>query len=102
MIGMGCVIYLLVSPQAWVHYYVLTLPMLIAAFRPWTQEPAHAGLTVILFRFMPLVVLLAFLNGPHWYLFSGEYHLVRGGGNVVALLILYVLGLWQLWFRNDR
>ena len=48
LIGMGCLVQMMVSPLVWLHYYVLAIPMLIVAFRPWSRAPAHGVLGIIL------------------------------------------------------
>jgi hypothetical protein len=103
LIGIGCMVQMLVSPLVWLHYHTLAIPMLIVAFRPWSRAPAHRTAGIILQRLLPALVLLAFLNGPHWQLIAGDD--VRGvHAKVMAasFIVLYLTGLWQLRFQDGR
>ena len=100
LIGMGCMIFLMVSPLVWLHYYVLAMPMLIVSLRPWSRVPEHRRLYVLLFRLLPILVLLASLEGAHWYFVRDDYVTGRSLANAISGLALFGLGLWQLRFRD--
>ncbi len=102
LIGMGCLVHMMASALVWLHYYVLAIPMLIVAFRPWSRAPAHGTLGIILLRLLPALVLLAFLNGPHWRLVHGDIYAAHAIANTASIVVLYVLGLWQLRFQDGR
>jgi hypothetical protein len=46
--------------------------------------------------------LLALLEGPQWIFIRDDYIAGRAIANVIAILVLFVLGLWQLRFQDDR
>jgi len=100
MIGMGCLVHMLTSSLVWLHYFLLALPMIIVAFRPWTGAPQRAGLEVVLFRLIPTLILLAFLDGPHWTLFYDDAYAIHAIPSIVSIAVLFLLGLWQLRFRG--
>jgi hypothetical protein len=102
LIGMGCLVQMIVSALVWLHYFVLAIPMLIVALRPWSHAPAHGALGIVLFRLLPALVLLAFLDGPHWHLFQGDIYVAHAITNTVSTLVLLALGLWQLRFQDGR
>jgi hypothetical protein len=102
LIGMGCLVFMIVSPLVWLHYYVLILPMLIVSLRPWSRAPAHQTLGIILLRLLPVLVLLALLEGPQWIFIRDDYIAGRAFARVIAILVLFALGLWQLRFQDDR
>jgi len=102
LIGMGCLVHMMVSPLVWLHYYVLAIPMLIVAFRPWSRAPAHGTLGIILQRLLPALVFLAFLDGPHWGLVAGDFHAAHAFVMFISVVVLFVLGLWQLRFQDGR
>lgn len=100
LIGMGSMIFLMVSPLVWLHYYVLAMPMLLVSLRPWSRVPAQRRLYVLLFRLVPILVLLASLQGAHWYFMRDDYVTARSLANAISSLVLFGLGLWQLRFRD--
>jgi len=102
LIGMGCLVYMLVAPLVWLHYFVLAIPMLIVAFRPWSRAPAHGALGIILLRLMPALVFLSYLEGPHWRLIHSDFYTAHAITNIASVLILFAVGLWQLRFPDDR
>jgi hypothetical protein len=102
LIGMGCLVHLMGSSLAWLHYYVLAIPMLIVAFRPWSRASAYGALGIVLFRLFPALILVAFLSGPHWGLIHGDFYAARAIANITSILVLFVLGLWQLKHQDGR
>jgi hypothetical protein len=98
--GVGCAIALLAAPLAWVHYFVLAIPLVIFFFRPsprsdrlvpkqvWIQR-GLAALAVAMFA--PSQTLLPLgLTDPQLTMHLG--HLLFSG----ACLILLLLALWTL------
>jgi hypothetical protein len=102
LIGMGCLVHMMVSPLVWLHYYVLAIPMLIVAFRPWSRAPAHGTLGIMLQRLLPALVFLVLLDGPHWSLVDGDFFAAHATAMFTSIVILYFLGLWQLRFQDGR
>jgi hypothetical protein len=93
---------MMVSPLVWLHYYMLAIPMLIVAFRPWSRAPAVGVAGIVLQRLLPALVLLAFLEGPHWRLLEGDFYAEHAVVMVIAIAVLYFIGLWQLRFQDGR
>lgn len=102
LIGMGCLVFMIVSPLVWLHYFVLAVPMLIVSLRPWSRTPAHKTPAIIFFRLIPILILLASLEGPHWMLMKDDYVAGRTAANVISIFVFFVLGLWQLRFQDPR
>ena len=102
LIAMGCIVFMMVSHLVWLHYYVLAIPMLIVAFRPWSRPPAHGILAILLLRVLPTLIFIAFLNGPHWSLIEDHYPAGHTIAQMSSVVLLYALGLWQLRFQDDR
>lgn len=102
LIGMACLVHMIASPLVWLHYYELAIPMIIVAFRPWSRAPAHGVLAVIFHRLLPALILLAFLDGPHWTLIYDDGRAVHEIPYVTSVIVLFLLGLWQLRFQDGR
>jgi hypothetical protein len=102
LIGMGCLVHMMVSSLVWLHYYLLAIPMLIVAFRPLSRAPAHGVLAIILQRLLPVLIFMAFLNGPHWTLIESDIYDTHAIVMFVSAATLYGLGLWQLRFQDGR
>lgn len=101
LIGLGCLVQMIVSSVVWLHYFVLAIPMLIVALRPWSRAPAHGVLGIVLFRLLPALVLLALIDGPHWSMFHGDIYAAHAITNTASTMVLLVVGLWQLRFQDE-
>jgi hypothetical protein len=102
LLGLACVIQMLTSPLVWVHYFVLAVPLLVVAFRPWS-EPARRGLaSLLVLRLLPVLGLLLLLEGPLGGWLASDPALAANRAWVVAALLLFGAGLWQLRFENRR
>jgi hypothetical protein len=102
LLGLACVIQILTSPLVWVHYFVLAVPLLIVAFRPWSAS-ARRGLTsLLMLRLLPLLSLLLLLEGPLGGWLASDPGLAANRAWVFAALLLFGVGLWQLRFENPR
>jgi hypothetical protein len=102
LLGLACLIQMLASPLVWLHYFVLTVPMLVVVFRPWS-EPARRGLASLLVqRLLPVLGLLLLLEGPLGGWLADDPVLAANRACVVAALILFGVGLWQLRFQDAR
>jgi len=100
IIGLGCLVHMITTSLVWLHYYLLAIPMIIVAFRPWIRTPAHGAAALIRDRLVPTLIFLVFLDGPHWQLYYDHNAAIHAVPNMVAIVALYLLGLWQLRFRG--
>lgn len=100
LIALGCLVHLLASKLVWEHYYLLTVPMLIVAFRPWRNLDGRNIFSVLMHRILPGVALVCLMAGPiagYLKLDPDTFWVVVNGTGVALLLIV---GLWQLKFQD--
>lgn len=100
LLGLACLVQMLASPLVWLHYFVLAIPMLIVALRPWGEGLRRGGGSVLLHRLGPLLAMLLLLQGPLSEWLAADPVLAVNRAGVVAVLILFALGLWQLRFQD--
>lgn len=95
LVAMGCIITMLASALVWLHYYLLILPMLAVAFRPWPEAGRIKFLPFLMLRVLPVVALLILMeSGLRIVLGSdGDYAWIMKPTN--SAVILFVVGLWQ-------
>ncbi len=95
MVAAGCLVYLLSAPLAWIHYFLLTLPMIVISFRPLGAQVPQAGILVR--RGLGAVALLGLSVHPIATLFGASdphfFALTFSG----STLILFGLALWEMW-----
>lgn len=102
LLALACLIQMLVSPLVWLHYFVLTVPGLIVAFRPWSGALPRGIGSVLLHRVLPALALLLLLQGPLAEALAADPALAANRASVIAVVILFGLGLWQLCFQDGR
>ncbi|MFC1621149.1 glycosyltransferase family 87 protein [Candidatus Omnitrophota bacterium] len=89
MVGMGCVIYLLSGKLVWLHYLILTIPMILFVLRPVTQgtfyRRAFGVAAIITIGLIPIQLLFGIKN-PQFLAISAS----------AGTLILFSLGLREL------
>lgn len=102
LLALACLIQLLTSQLVWLHYFVLAVPMLIVALRPWAGKLPRGFGSVLLHRVLPLLALLLLLQGPLAESLADDPVLAANRACVIAALILFGLGLWQLCFQDGR
>jgi hypothetical protein len=102
LLALACLIQLLVSPLVWLHYFVLAVPGLIVAFRPWSGALPRGFGSVLLHRVLPVLALLLLLQGPLAEVLAADPALAANRAAVIAVVILFGLGLWQLCFQDGR
>ena len=90
-----------VSPLVWTHYYLLAIPMLIVAFRPWPEGSERNLLSLLLHRILPAIALLCLMATPIRGFFDMEVLDFYAMVNLTAICILALLGLWQLRIRDS-
>ena len=100
LLGLGCLVHMFVSPLVWTHYYLLAIPMLIVAFRPWPQASDRNLLSLLLHRVLPAIALLCLMATPIRGFFDMEDLDFYAMVNLTAICILALLGLWQLRFQD--
>jgi hypothetical protein len=98
LFGLGSLIHMLTSSLVWEHYYVLAIPMLIVAFRPWHNH--SGGIVLLLHRFLGVIALVCLMAGPFQALFDIDSVRYFTAVNFIAVISLFSLGLWQLRIRQ--
>lgn len=102
LISMACLIHMIASTLVWLHYFELAILMIIVTFRPWSRAPAHGTLSVIFQRLLPALIFLTFLEGPHWSFLYHNNLATPEIAYVTSIVILFLLGLWQLRFQDGH
>lgn len=103
--AMGCIVALLASSLVWVHYYLLVIPMVIFALRPWNSPRPMNFLNVLMLRLVPILSLLLLLDTEIVTVLDGvvsskTYWSWATSGSAIAL---FVVGLWQFAYGiRDR
>jgi hypothetical protein len=96
--GVGCALMLLSSPLAWVHYYVLLIPLSLYVIQPAPDgeaPPLSDGIVAKFLAFVPLLMLSDLAQ----YNLSGIPRVLSADFNCAAVLTL-VLALLQI--RRQR
>lgn len=94
MTAMGCLIYLLSASLAWLHYFILTIPMLLILFRPGKRSgelAASAPLGLVL----AAVSYLLIAELPLRFLLSTAVPYRNAMSIGIGTCILYGLGIWE-------
>ena len=105
LVAIGCIVALLASSLVWIHYYLLVIPMVIFALRPWNSSQPMNLLTVLMRRLVPVFALVCLLDTEILTLLDGlvgrgDYWAWAGATSAISL---FVVGLWQFVFGNwDR
>lgn len=96
LVAMGCVIALMASSLVWIHYYLLTIPLMLVLLRPW-EAGEQGGMTRILMqRVIPAVALVLLMDSVLPVLLDmegGEFRAIVSG---IYLLMIFAAGMWQL------
>jgi hypothetical protein len=96
--GVGCALMLLSSPLAWVHYYVLLIPLSLYVIQPAPDgeaPPLSDGIIMKLLAFIPLLMLSDLVQ----YNLSGIPWVLSADFNCAAVL---TLALALLKIRRQR
>jgi hypothetical protein len=102
LLGLACVIQILSSPLVRVHYFVLAVPLLVVAFRPWPGSARLGLASLLVLRLLPVLSLLLLLEGPLAGWFASDPGLAANRVWVAAALLLFGVGLWQLRCQYPR
>ena len=97
LIAMGCIVALLASALVWLHYYLLTIPMIIFAFRPWQLPDPMKTLQILMLRILPAIALLCLLDTEISTLLTGiiDAKTYWVAATMTSAIALFVTGLWQ-------
>lgn len=103
LVAMGCLVTMLVSGIVWSHYYMLTIPMLLVALRPW-HHPDQAGLLpLLMLRVLPAIALVCLLNSVLPGMLGIEAARYWAIATMASVFILFAVGLWQFGYGiSDR
>lgn len=104
LIAMGCTIPMLTSTMVWLHYYLLTIPMIIIAFRPWREPGPMKIIPFVMLRVLPTVALVILLDTALRDIIGGEGRTYRVFATTTSAISLFVVGLWQFGrgIRDER
>jgi hypothetical protein len=95
LIALGCIVPMLSSTLVWLHYYLLTLPMIIVAYRPW-QEPGPIGpVAFFMMRVLPTVALVVLMETALREIIGIDNRTYNEAATTISALSLFVVGLWQ-------
>jgi hypothetical protein len=98
--GVGCALMLLSSPLAWVHYYVLLIPLSLYLIQPAPDReapPLSHGVIAKFLAFVPLLMLSVLVQ----YNLSGIPWVLSADFNCATVLTL-ALALLKLKIRRQR
>jgi len=96
MVSMGCLIYLLSAPLVWFHYFVLTLPMIFVAFRPFRNAGRIRTAELLIRRILAVVAVIGLTVDPVVAIFKITTHYSVAFVVCVSTFILFGLALWEL------
>ncbi len=96
--GVGCAMMLLSSPLAWVHYYVLLIPLSLYVIQPAPEGEAPSPLNGVVAKLLAFAPLLM-LSGVAQHNLGGTPQLLAADFNCAAVL---TLALAMLRIRQQR
>lgn len=104
LIATGCIIMLLTSALVWLHYYLFTIPMIIATLRPWRQSAPMKFIPILVLRVLPVIALVLLMDTALRGLFSADDRTYRAITTTTAALALFAAAGWQLahGVRDER
>lgn len=97
-IGIGAAVTLLVSQLAWLHYFLLLIPLILFLLRPATRKATRSRPAQRAPLFVPLAAVVLLSNLPAFvaYKFEADYLVATSAS--LATLLLFGLGLRELFF----
>ncbi len=95
LIALGCIVPLLSSTLVWLHYYLLTLPMIIVAYRPWQEPGPFKPVAFFMLRLLPTVALVVLMETALRDVIGVENRIYNEAVTSISALLLFVAGLWQ-------
>lgn len=96
LVAMGCVIALIASALVWLHYYLLTIPLLLLLLRPWMEKEQGSMTRVLMQRIIPIAALILLMDSVLPGLLDMEGREFRAIVSGYYLLLIFVAGMWQL------
>ena len=98
LIAMGCIIALMASSLVWIHYYLLTIPLMLFLLRPWQEQEQEQGsfIRVLMQRILPVVAMVLLMDSAILWLFEMEGHEFRSIAAPIYLIMMFVAGMWQI------
>jgi hypothetical protein len=96
LIAMGCIIALMASALVWIHYYLLTIPLMLVLLRPWDAQEKGSFIRVLMQRIVPIVALVVLMDSAVIRLFEMEGREFRAIAGPAYLMMIFVAGMWQL------
>ena len=97
--GVGCAIMLLSAGLAWLHYYVLLIPLIIFMIRP-IREKNNGEKNFMAIRLLAFIVTLLFTtisSSMVGYIALRQSILFN-----IATVLLLVITFYELWYQCDR
>lgn len=98
LVAVGCIIPMLTSTLVWLHYYLLIMPMIIVALRPWNQTGPMKVIPLIMLRVLPVMALVLLLDTALRELTGMEVRAYRSMATTASAVSLFLVALWQLGF----
>jgi hypothetical protein len=95
LVALGCIVTMLASTLVWLHYYLLTLPMLLVALRPSREPNRMKIMPFVMLRVIPVTLLVMLMETAMQTALGvdgGSYWNTATMTNTVGF---YVIGLWQ-------
>ena len=96
LIAMGCIIALMASALVWIHYYLLTIPLMLVLLRPWDAQEQGSFTKVLMQRIFPVVAMVLLMDSALIRLFDMEGREFRAIAGPIYLMMMFVAGMWQL------
>ena len=96
LIAMGCIIALMASSLVWIHYYLLTIPLMLVLLRPWDEQEQGSFIRVLMQRILPVVAIVVLMDSAIPRLLEMEGREFRAIAAPIYLMIMFVAGMWQL------
>jgi hypothetical protein len=94
-VAAGCLLMLLTSPLAWLHYYVMTIPILLVLLRPLGESSVVPGV-IATRRVLPGLALVALAIDPLTNVGISLSASAQGLLVVLATVLLFALALREL------
>ena len=102
LIAMGCIIALMASSLVWIHYYLLTIPLMLVLLRPWGEQEQGSFIRVLMQRILPVVAIVALMDSAVIWLFEMEGREFRAIAAPIYLMMMFVAGMWQLAYGVEK
>lgn len=102
LVAFGCVIALMASALVWIHYYLLTIPLLLVLLRPWAKNDQGSFVRVLIQRILPIGALFLLTDSVIPMFFEQEDGSLWTNAPSVYLLAVFFAGMWQLAYGVAR